>query len=63
MLQEGETALYWAAINDRPEVIKLLLNYGAAVDIRAKVTNCHVNNWWGLECNITKYQQNISHLC
>ena len=49
MLQDGWDTLYWAAINDHPEVIKLLLNYGAAIDIRTKVIDCHVDN---LECNM-----------
>ena len=43
MLQGGETALFWVArgdgvdARDRIDVIKTLVEYGAAVDIRNKV--------------------------
>ena len=37
MLQDGETALYRAAMRGRAEVVEVLVNYGAAVDIRDKV--------------------------
>jgi ankyrin repeat protein len=37
MLQDGDTALHWAAAGGRPEVINLLVKHGAAVDIRNKV--------------------------
>ena len=45
-LQNGETALHRAAMRDRAEVIKVLVDYGAAVDIRDKVTsnNCFVTS-------------------
>ena len=36
MLQDGDTALHYAALYDRIEVIKTLMKYGAAVDIRNK---------------------------
>ena len=36
MLQNGETALHCAALYDHIEVIKTLVKYGAAVDIRNK---------------------------
>ena len=37
MLQSGETALHVAALKGHVEVIKMLVKYGAAVDIRNKV--------------------------
>ena len=37
--QDGETALYRAALWDRVEVVKILVSYGAAVGIRDKVAN------------------------
>ena len=37
MLQDGETALHWAALRGHVEVVKMLVKYGAAVDIRNKV--------------------------
>ena len=40
MLQEGRNALYQAANEGHIEVVKMLVKYGAAVDIRNKVTNC-----------------------
>jgi ankyrin repeat protein len=36
MLQYGETALHRAALRERVEVIKILVDYGTAVDIRNK---------------------------
>ena len=39
MLQDGESALYFATDGGHIEVVKLLLKNGAAVDIRQKVTN------------------------
>ena len=38
MLQNGETALHLAAMKGRVEVVKMLVKYGAAVDIRDKVS-------------------------
>ena len=37
MLQDGETALHWAAKEDCVDVVKTLVQYDAAVDIRNKV--------------------------
>ena len=37
MLQDSETSLYRAALRGRVEVVKILVDYGAAVDIRNKV--------------------------
>ena len=37
MLQIGNTALHWAAVWDDAEVAKILVNYGAAMDIRNNV--------------------------
>ena len=37
MLQDGKTALHWAAFYSHAEVVKLLVKYRAAVDIREKV--------------------------
>ena len=37
MLQDGETALHRATREGCVEVIKMLVKYGAAVDIRNKV--------------------------
>ena len=37
MLQGGVTALYWTAFDSHAEVVKLLVKYGAAVDIRGMV--------------------------
>ena len=39
MLQDGETALHKAAYWGRVEVVQLLVKYGAAVDIRDKVSH------------------------
>jgi ankyrin repeat protein len=39
MLQDGHTALHYAAAKDHLEVIELLVKHGAAVDIRDKVLN------------------------
>ena len=38
MLQDGDTALYLAACWGKLEVAKMLVRYGAAVDIRKKVS-------------------------
>jgi ankyrin repeat protein len=38
MLQDGATALHLAASGGKLEVVELLGRYGAAVDIRGKVT-------------------------
>ena len=35
-IQDGETALHRAAVRGYVEVVKLLVDYGAAVDIRNK---------------------------
>ena len=35
-IQDGETALHQAALGGRVEVVKMLVNYGAAVDVRNK---------------------------
>ena len=37
MLQDGETALHWAAMNGKVKVVKILVKYEAAADIRNKV--------------------------
>ena len=37
MLQNGDTALHSAALGGHAEVVKMLVKYGAAVDIRNKV--------------------------
>ena len=37
MLQDGETALHKASLWDHVEVVKILVDYEAAVDIRNKV--------------------------
>ena len=37
MLQDGETALHKAALIGHVEEVKMLIDYGAAVDIRDKV--------------------------
>ena len=37
MIQDGETALHRAALRERVEVVKMLVDYRAAVDIRNKV--------------------------
>ena len=39
MLQYGWTALHEAVLEGRVEIVKVLVKYGAAVDIRSKVTN------------------------
>ena len=36
MIQNGETALHGAALRGYVEVVKMLVDYGAAVDIRNK---------------------------
>ena len=41
MLQDGETALHRAALRGHVEVVKMLVKYGAAVDIRNKVSKFH----------------------
>ena len=41
MLQDGETALHWAARQDEPQVVKILVDYGATVDFRDMVANNH----------------------
>ena len=46
MLQRGETALHLAAEKGHGEVVKLLVKYGAVVDIRDKVTNYCVTCGW-----------------
>ena len=35
-IQNGETALHRAALGGRVEVVKMLVDYGAVVDIRNK---------------------------
>ena len=37
MLQDGDTALHEAAKRGKVEAVKVLVKYGAAVDIRNKV--------------------------
>ena len=37
MLQDGDTALHWAALSDHAEVIPLMVKYGGSLDIRNKV--------------------------
>ena len=41
MLQNDETALHWAALEGHVEVVKMLVKYGVAVDVRDEV---HVYN-------------------
>ena len=36
-LQDGRTALFFAAGVGDPDIVKILVDYGAAVDIRYKV--------------------------
>ena len=38
-VQSGQTALYWAADGGYANIVQMLVDYGAAVDIRTKVTN------------------------
>ena len=38
MLQDGVTALHLATLEGHVEVVKMLVKYGAAVDIRNKVS-------------------------
>ena len=39
-VQSGETALHWAALDGYADIVQLLVDYGAAVDLgRDKVTN------------------------
>ena len=52
MLQDGQTALYVAAWADKAEVINLLVNHGAAVDIRDKVVSYLTGVWGDLHCDI-----------
>ena len=41
-VQDGETALYWAAWGGQVNIVKILIDYGAAVDLgKDGVTNCH----------------------
>ena len=42
MLQYGQTALFKAAEKGHADTVKMLVNYGATVDIRDKVTNCFI---------------------
>ena len=37
MLQNGETALHKAALEDHARTVKMLIDYGAVVDIKDKV--------------------------
>ena len=37
MLQNGDTALHKAALNDDVEIVRMLVKFRAAVDIRNKV--------------------------
>ena len=43
-VQSGETALYWAAWRGDVDIVQILINFHAAVDIRDKVTNLF-NQW------------------
>ena len=49
MLQNGETALHLAALEGDFEVVHVLVKYGAAVDIRNKVSH-----------SIDRHHKNIS---
>ena len=40
MLQLGQTALFKAAGGGHADTVKMLVDYGATVDIRDEVTNC-----------------------
>ena len=52
MLQDGWTALHEAALKGHVEVIKMLIKYGAAVDIRKKVTIFSGNKKMGMHCKL-----------
>ena len=39
IIQDGETAIFFAARSGNEDIIKLLVNHGAAVDIRNMVTS------------------------
>ena len=52
MEQWGETALHLAVEESHDEVVKLLVKYGAAVDIRYEVTNCCVTCGLGCGCGL-----------
>ena len=47
MLQDGETALHWAAEEGEVEVVEILMKYGAAVDVRNRV-----NTGWPYYCRV-----------
>ena len=42
MLQYGQTALFKAAGGGHADTVKMLVDYGAAVDVRDEVTNCFI---------------------
>ena len=42
VLQDGETALHKAALRGHVEVVQQLMKYGAAVDIRNKVSKFNI---------------------
>ena len=44
MLQYGDTALHWTARRGKVEAVKVLVDYGVAVDIRNEV------QWYNIYC-------------
>ena len=50
MLQDGKTALHLAARYDHVEVVKMLVHYRAAVDIRNKVQCRDIVNFNNKQC-------------
>ena len=56
MLQFGRTALFTAAGRGHADTVKMLVDCGAAVDIRDEVTNCFItcmriqNRHWYSQC-------------
>ena len=52
MLQDGETALHMATKVGNIEVVKLLIDYGIAVDIKTKVTTVEALNFRGIRQGI-----------
>ena len=52
-VQSGQTALYWAAYEGYANIVQMLVDYGAAVDLgRNKVTNYNylLTCRWGFGC-------------
>ena len=53
MLQYGQTALFNAAEEGHADTVKMLVDYGATVDIRDEVSNCFISCF--ITCFITFY--------